>query len=291
MIKDAVLRKQQEVSNSPFNLILYDFIFEVELMATYSMKTLGESSEKQGTSFSAADNKPLKLIIVSDIHLGYKNSDKDAFNRFLDSLQSNEETTDLVLLGDIIDMWRRDASGIFLENWDIVQKIISLKQKMRVHYVAGNHDYHVLQMRDHAYPLSFTKDLKFTDGDYSYTLCHGLEFDPQQKTVLMEALCHVMYDAIEGFENLFGVTQPPETRLSQILGDVTNRACSTVKKKGEILVFGHTHHPFVNEAENVVNTGSWVTDSTIHNTIVELSGGKPRLFVFEGAEITERAKV
>jgi UDP-2,3-diacylglucosamine pyrophosphatase LpxH len=246
------------------------------------------SVETKSGSFSADGNKPLKLVIVSDIHLGYKNADKSSFNRFLDSLESDRETTDLVLLGDIMDMWRRDAAGVFLENWDIVQKIISLKKKMRVHYVAGNHDYHVLQLRGHSYPFSFTENLKLTDGDHTYTIRHGIEFDPHQKAVLMEALCHVMYDPIEGFENLFGVTQPPETRLSQILGDVEKRACLSVKK-GEILVFGHTHHPFINEAENVVNTGSWVTDSPVHNTIVELSAGRPKLSVFEGNEIKERA--
>jgi UDP-2,3-diacylglucosamine pyrophosphatase LpxH len=262
-----------------------------ELAHVTSARALGEASEKLGGSFSAANAKPLKLIIVSDIHLGYENADKDSFNMFLDGLQSDKETTDLVLLGDIVDMWRRDASGVFLENWDIVQKIISLKQKMRVHYVAGNHDYHVLNIQDHSYPFSFTKNLKFTDGDHTYMICHGYEFDPHQKTVLMEALCHVMYDKIEGFADIFGgVTQSPETRLSKILGDVEHHACSTVKN-GEILVFGHTHHPFINEAENVVNSGCWVTDSPVHNTVVELSGGKPRLSIFEGREITERIAI
>jgi hypothetical protein len=75
------------------------------------------SLDIQGGSFSADGSKPLKLTIVSDLHLGYKNADKDSFSRFLDSLKSDAETTDLVLLGDIVDMWRRDASGVFLENW------------------------------------------------------------------------------------------------------------------------------------------------------------------------------
>jgi hypothetical protein len=47
----------------------------------------------------------------------------------------------------------------------------------------------------------------------------------------------------------------------------------------------------VNKAENLANTGSWVTGSPIHNTYVRIEGGKPRLFVFEGAEITERADI
>jgi UDP-2,3-diacylglucosamine pyrophosphatase LpxH len=260
-------------------------------MTVSPMFNIGKMSEKQGDTISATNGQHLKLKIVSDIHLGYKNADKDSFNRFLDSLQSDTETTDLVLLGDIVDMWRRDAAGVFLENWDIVQKIINLKQKMRVHYVAGNHDYHVLQMRNHSYPFSFAKDLKFTDGKYTYVICHGLEFDPHQKTAIMEALCHVMYDPIENFEDLFGgVTQPPEKRLSDILKDVEHIASSKIKKD-EILVFGHTHHPFINDAENVVNTGCWVTDSTVHNTMVEIRGGKPRLSIFEGREITERTKI
>jgi predicted phosphodiesterase len=100
-----------------------------------------------------------------------------------------------------------------------------------------------------------------------------------------------MYDKIEDLADVVGgVTQPPETRLSKILGDVEHCACSTVKN-GEILVFGHTHHPFINQAENVVNSGAWVTDSPVHNTVVELSGGKPRLAIFEGREITERIAI
>ncbi len=96
-------------------------------MTISPMFNIGKTSEKQGNTISANNGQHLKLKIVSDIHLGYKNADKDAFNRFLDSLQDDTETTDLVLLGDIVDMWRRDAAGVFLENWDIVQKIINLK--------------------------------------------------------------------------------------------------------------------------------------------------------------------
>jgi hypothetical protein len=52
------------------------------------------------------------------------------------------------------------------------------------------------------------------------------------------------------------------------------------------IYFGHTHKPFVNTTENAANTVSWVTDATdAHNTYVELSGGKLRLFVFGGREM------
>ena len=83
--------------------------------------------------------------------------------------------------------------------------------------------------------------------------------------------------------------RPPEDRLKDSLNKINLTACNDVKP-GEVLIFGHTHVPFINKAENVANTGSWVKDSPIHNTYVELTDGKPKLFVFGGQEITERTE-
>jgi len=81
----------------------------------------------------------------------------------------------------------------------------------------------------------------------------------------------------------------PETRLKDKIHDVDRRAYEAQGgKPNEILVFGHTHLPFINKQENVVNSGSWVTDAAVRNTYVELSEGKPRLFVFGKGEILER---
>ncbi|HZT36198.1 MAG TPA: hypothetical protein VFA15_09780, partial [Nitrososphaera sp.] len=55
----------------------------------------------------------------------------------------------------------------------------------------------------------------------------------------------------------------------------------------EILVFGHTHRPFVSLDGKVVNSGSWVADAAIANTFVELDGSSARLYVFKDSKITE----
>ena len=81
--------------------------------------------------------------------------------------------------------------------------------------------------------------------------------------------------------------QRPEDRLKDSLNKINTTALNAVKP-GEVLVFGHTHAPFINKVGTVVNSGSWVKDAATHNTYAELSDGKPRLFVFEGQEITER---
>jgi UDP-2,3-diacylglucosamine pyrophosphatase LpxH len=259
----------------------------------------------------------LAIIAVSDQHLGIETADKAAFLRFLNQLQSDPNVTDLVLLGDVVDMWRRDASGVFLENKDVVDQIISLQKKMRVYYVAGNHDFHVLKLQGRGYPVSFVKDLVLQQDGVSYRFMHGWEFDEMQREHFMESLCHAMSDekgdrdnhiwaALSRDKGDFGyvlsmifnrgsirrtteaLQLDPQERLKEKLGGVEKKAGATVKP-GEVLVFGHTHRPFVSAAENVANTGSWVTTAPIHNTYVRLEKGKPRLFVFEGSEITERA--
>jgi UDP-2,3-diacylglucosamine pyrophosphatase LpxH len=258
----------------------------------------------------------MKVVVVSDQHLGYANSDKTAFNAFLDNLTQESDLTHMVLLGDVVDMWRRDASGVFLEHHDTLAKILNLKSKgIQVFYVAGNHDYHVLNLTNPAYPLEFRKVVNLTDGPVTYRFVHGYEFDPEQKIPLMAFLCRVMSDKggveednlwadYNNLKNTLSKIEPsfikadlakitqrlhqrPEDRLKDSLDKINLTACNAVKP-GEVLIFGHTHAPFVNKAETVVNSGSWVKDAVIHNTYVELSGGKPRLFIFGGQEITER---
>jgi UDP-2,3-diacylglucosamine pyrophosphatase LpxH len=258
----------------------------------------------------------LAIIAISDQHLGIEASDKAAFLRFLNQLQSDASVTDLVLLGDVVDMWRRDASGVFLENKDVLDQVILLQKKMRVYYIAGNHDFHVLKLQGRGYPVNFLRNLTLQQDGVTYKFFHGWEFDEMQREHFMESLCHAMSDEKGDRDNhiwaaltrdkgdlryvltmLFNrgsirratetLQLDPQERLKETLNGVEKKASSTVQP-GEVLIFGHTHHPFVNKAGNVANTGSWITTMPVHNTYVRLEGGKPRLFVFEGAEVTER---
>jgi predicted phosphodiesterase len=153
----------------------------------------------------------------------------------------------------------------------------------------------------------------------NYKFVHGWEFDEMQREHIMESLCHAMSDEKGDRDtNIWAAINrdkgdlariyhvivhgarlrrtaetlqlDPQERLKETLKGVERKASSTIQP-GEVLVFGHTHRPFVNKAENLANTGSWITTTPIHNTFVRLEGGKPRLFVFEGTEITDRADI
>ena len=254
-----------------------------------------------------------KVLVATDQHLGYANSDVAGFRSFLDYVSKRSDVGTLAILGDLVDMWRRDVSGLFLEERESMDKLVELGSSMDVRLIVGNHDYHLTNLRGHGYPFEFLGSMDPMDlGPVKYRFMHGWEFDSEQQPPIMEALCHNLsddagaertevYDAFIGLEDrleeLFRVhggmdayidhlLQGPESRLRALLPDVERRAYSSLRP-GERLIFGHTHRPFVSADERLTNAGSWVTDAAVHNTFVELDGAQVRLFVFSAAGITE----
>ncbi len=121
------------------------------------------------------------IIAVSDVHLGYINSDKTNFEKFLDDLAAREDIKDFVICGDLLDMWRRDMAGVTIEHLNILNKLQNLKPE--VHYLAGNHDYHIHHLTKYQYPFDFTKDydpregLQLMNGGKIYLFKHGYDFE------------------------------------------------------------------------------------------------------------------
>ncbi len=256
------------------------------------------------------------IVVASDQHLGYANSNVDVFREFLDVLAQRDDVDTFVVLGDFVDMWRRDISGLFLEFNDILRKLLALQQKMKIVCVAGNHDFHLLNLTDSRYPLKFEKDTTIQGDGVEYVLKHGWEFDPEQHEPIMELLCHNLSDeqgrlrsdvwaeltriggsALDSVKDLLNLPDrderlqhlmsPPEVRLAGAFSAVENNAISSVGPD-QILVFGHTHHPFVNAAKNVANSGSWVSDATTTNTYVELDGRQVRIMRQGTGDITSQ---
>ena len=131
------------------------------------------------------------IIAVSDVHLGYMNaskmesfSDKKSFVSFLDGLAGRDDITDFVICGDLLDMWRRDMVGVTIENLDILSRFQKLASKMKVHYMAGNHDYHIRYLTRFPYPFGFTecidprKGIALQDGGKTFLFKHGYDFEP-----------------------------------------------------------------------------------------------------------------
>ena len=236
-------------------------------------------------------------VCVSDVHLGYRHCRREAFLRFLEALAGWREVGRLVLLGDIMDMWRRDMAGVVLESAPVLSRLVALSRRIRVYYVAGNHDYHLGGLRNFNYPFSFSRKLTLREGGVVYRFSHGYEFDPSLPRAYFDALCYTgdglgelggrAYDGLAWVlkkgqgakEKVARMLLPPEKRLLSHEEAIHQRALASVGE-GEVLVFGHTHRPFVRG--RVANCGSWVADSSHGCTYVVLDKGRLSLETFPG---------
>jgi UDP-2,3-diacylglucosamine pyrophosphatase LpxH len=138
-----------------------------------------------------------KIIIISDVHLGDKNCQKKQFEQFLDQiLNQTIECNRFVIVGDFFDMWRRDSVGVMIENAEIIEKLIQIEKKkeIKLHFVVGNHDYYLRNLKQHGYPFQFNKDElvlneKINGEKYEYRFCHGYKFDMNELKFLFDIFC------------------------------------------------------------------------------------------------------
>jgi UDP-2,3-diacylglucosamine pyrophosphatase LpxH len=252
------------------------------------------------------------IIAVSDVHLGTENSNSDDFLQFLKSCE-NSDIDHLVLLGDIMDFWRRNNAKIVIDenNAKILDKIARLDVE-NVHYIAGNHDYYLLKLFERygdGYPFSISKSLRLKNGGRTFYFIHGYELEVletlepatiEQYEMFSENMCFAE-DMIGGFasslwcmksgcEDIIKKTtdflkKPPNER--EKIGNLYNLAISKGAyillgmKPDEYLVYGHTHRPYLSDKHLRANTGAWVKDDALSeasiNTYVRISDGEVKL--------------
>jgi len=118
-----------------------------------------------------------KCIAVSDVHLGAEDSNRDRFIDFINNI--GDDVDRIVLLGDILEFWRRDPVGVLLENTDIIQKLMSLEPEINVFYVIGNHDFHLIRFPQSYFGVKFDLkyDLSLEYGETKYRFIHGHQLE------------------------------------------------------------------------------------------------------------------
>jgi UDP-2,3-diacylglucosamine pyrophosphatase LpxH len=78
-----------------------------------------------------------KTIIVSDIHLGTKDSQTKEFIKFLDE----HPTEQLILNGDIIDGWALQRGSKWKnQHTKVILKLLEVSKKTNIVWIRGNHD-------------------------------------------------------------------------------------------------------------------------------------------------------
>jgi UDP-2,3-diacylglucosamine pyrophosphatase LpxH len=258
------------------------------------------------------------IIAFSDVHLGWDKSDSETFLAFLHELQGRSDLSDVVVIGDFVDLWRRDVVGLEFELSRYMEELKALKQKANVHYVFGNHDFHVGTLKNHEYPFTFERFVPIEKFGYKIIFAHGDQCDPIQNDHFSEFLCWTLSDDIgkwkSKFWDIFGplmneqtktkltkeefeakldsiMSPPEEKRRREAFGKPVDyvrclKKWLGVSGENEFIVFGHTHQAFIDLAERVANTGCWIKGVNPTNTYFELGDSWPPVVLeYKGSKL------
>ena len=218
-----------------------------------------------------------KTIVMSDLHLGSRQSQTDKILKFLKENKSDK----LILNGDIIDGWALKSKGKWSSECSkIFRKFMKLsEQGTKVVYIRGNHDDFLKSF----IPFKMNKIRivrKYVhngiDGK-TYFCFHGDVLD----FVIMEArwlavIGGYSYDLVIRFNTLYNEIRKwfklPYHSLANTIkqsvkgainfvSDFEENAKGLTKEKGyDVAVCGHIHHPKI--GDGYMNSGDFCENST-----------------------------
>lgn len=251
-------------------------------------------------------------IIISDIHLGTPQCNKEDFLAFVRALH-RDPPDELVIAGDLLDFWRKTNSDVLLDNAEVLNLLFSLPCK--IVYVVGNHDFLIGEIAASCGgkfgKVRFHKGYWFQSGDKDVFITHGYDIDVQatmeglgieayeafaaaqcRANNVVGGIASVLWDIVTGARKaariLFALGKHTEEEYDDVYKVAYSGAAHLLcgAQPDDLLVFGHTHWPSINKAGTIANTGSWCTEDGIerHNSYVKITGGKMELKYFDVAQ-------
>jgi UDP-2,3-diacylglucosamine pyrophosphatase LpxH len=218
-----------------------------------------------------------KTIIISDVHLGMKESKVNEVIKFL----TNNKCDTLILNGDIIDAWNLKRRGKWKKKYtnffSTILKLVS-HNKTKVTYIRGNHD----DFLDEVLPFNIgtfeiKKEIILESGDKKFLVLHGDVFDDiTSKVIWLSKLGDIGYNLLLTYNKWYNKQRmksgKPYHSISQ---DIKNKVKNLVKiiskfenkaikfahhKKCDGIICGHTHKAGIYNIGDIIymNCGDWV---------------------------------
>ena len=222
-----------------------------------------------------------QAIVVSDLHLGTKDSKAEEFIEFIE-----KHPTDLLILnGDIIDGWALNRGAKWKkQHTKVISKLLKLSNKTQIIWIRGNHDEFLQEfMGNHFGGIEIREDyvLDIRNTVESYYIFHGDVIDIFiTKYKWLSKIGAVGYDFalwLNRWYNKYRVWRKlPYQSISQkiksgvkaatnYVNDFEVTALSMASKKGcHGVMCGHIHQPedrMIN-GKRYLNSGDWVENMT-----------------------------
>jgi len=247
--------------------------------------------------------RPVRTLFVSDVHLGCKYSQADAFLHFL---QCHEPET-IYLVGDFIDGWRLKKSWFWSDtNNRVLRHLIELAEAgVKLVYTPGNHDDFLRHFHYDFDLVEIIDELVHTTSDgRRFFVTHGDKFDHIERChkwlslvggAAYDVLCwsNAMFNRLRAMmrleaRNFSGWAKRRVKRAVQFVSDFEGRLIDHARELGcDGVICGHIHTPTIHRLDELVycNTGDWVEN---RSGIVEHHDGRLELIHWDAVDVAPR---
>ena len=218
-----------------------------------------------------------QAIIVSDLHLGTKDSKAEDFIEFIET-----HPTDLLILnGDIVDGWALNRGTKWKkQHTKVISKLLQLSNKTRIIWIRGNHDEFIQEfIGTHLGAIEIREDYKLVINNTmeSYYIFHGDVIDIFiTKYKWLSKIGAIGYDFALWLNRVYNTYRRwrklPYQSISQkikggvkaatnYINDFETTALSMASKKGcHGVICGHIHQPEdrMIDGKRYLNSGDWI---------------------------------
>jgi len=198
----------------------------------------------------------MKKLIISDTHLSKFN--KQQFTFLKELISSVDE---VIINGDFWDSWCISFDKFVNSKW---QELFDLLLNKQTIYIHGNHDpQHLCDERCSKFSVKTCDSYQFEFLGQKYYCEHGhrpttgffmgkvIKFYDKLFRRRPQVLCYIIAQFERGLFYLF-----PKIGKSSTVGQRTNRILKNKATCDRINIFGHSHNPDLDFANNFINTGS-----------------------------------
>lgn len=222
---------------------------------------------------------------ISDLHLkSMKERNSQTLLRFLHFLKTQNETTHLILLGDIFDFWIGPGRVFQFEFAPLIQALTDLKRKgVQILYCEGNHDVHIHTFwRDQLGFDVFIEPRKVQLGPWNVRMEHGDYINPSDiaylrwrsvlRSLPLKAFAHVLPSSVVAkIGQVVSERSRQETSIRREIHEepyrqmIRSYAESMARNDNfDYIITGHMHivdeYIFEKSGKRIsINLGSWFT--------------------------------
>ena len=241
--------------------------------------------------------RKVEILVLSDLHLGSYGCRAEELLSYLRSVSPGQ----VILNGDIIDIWAFNKKYFPKAHMRVVKKLLKWSAKVPVYYITGNHDdalrrYSPCRLGE----LQLVDQLSLTIDGRRHWFLHGDIFDATMKNAKWLAkLGGHGYDALIRINHLVNVSLAffvrPRMSFSRRIKNSVKGAVNFISDfeetmgaialhdGHEVVVCGHIHQPRIGtittgkETIDYLNSGDWIENLSA----LEYNNGRWSLYLHE----------